>query len=62
MSLLSRLRRSDPRWEEDGPAARREYRRRRMREMTAFTTSLVAAAVAGAALAFRLGTALLSRG
>jgi hypothetical protein len=62
MSSLLRLRRPDPRWEEDGPAARREYRRRRTRETMAFATSLFAAAVAGAALAFRLGTALLSRG
>lgn len=62
MSSLSRSRRHDPRWEEDGPAARREYRRRRMRELTAFGTSLFAAVAAGAALAFRLGTALVSRG
>ena len=62
MSPLSRNRRPDPRWEEDGPAARREYRRRRVRELTSFGTSLLAAAVAGGALAIRLGTALLSRG
>ncbi len=62
MSPLSSLRRPDPRWEEEGPAARREYRRRRMRNMAAFMTSLVAAGAAGAALAFRLGSALLTRG
>ncbi len=62
MSALSRLRRPDPRWEEEGPAARREYRRRRTREMASFATSLVAAVMAVAALALRLGSALLSRG
>ena len=62
MPMLRRFRRRDPRWEEDGPAARREHRLRRLRDVAAFATSLVAAAAAGGMLALRLGTALAGRG
>ncbi len=62
MPTLRRFRRRNPRWEEDGPAARREHRLRRLREVAAFLTSLVAVAAAGGMLAMRLGTAIVGRG
>jgi hypothetical protein len=62
MPSLPRLTRTDPRWEEEGPSARREHRRQRIRELSAFATSLVAVAGAGAVWAVRLGVAGLGRG
>jgi hypothetical protein len=62
MPTLSRFRRRNPRWEEDGPSARREYRRRRTRELVAFGIALFAAVVAGAAWALHLGVTSLLRG
>jgi hypothetical protein len=62
MPSVHRFRRRDPRWEEDGPAARREYHRRRTLDLAAFIASLAAAAAAGGVLALRLGTALIGRG
>ncbi len=52
MPLFVMRGRRDPWWEADGPAARRERRRRRARGMLAFAVSLVA--VAGAALEWSL--------
>jgi len=60
--LLPRSTRRDPRWEEEGPSARREHRRQRIRELSAFATSLVAIVAAAAVWACRLGVAGLGRG
>jgi hypothetical protein len=54
-----RFRRRNPRWEEDGPSARREHRRRLAREITAFGTSLVAVVMSGAVWAVHLGVTSL---
>jgi hypothetical protein len=54
MRTLSLLRRRDPRWEEDGPVARREYRHRLAREVAAFGTSWFAAALSMGVLASQL--------
>lgn len=62
MPTAPRLVRRNPRWEEDGPAARREQRRQRLRALIAFATSLVAVAAAGGMWAVRLGVAALWRG
>ncbi len=48
MPSLSLRRRRDPRWEEDGPSARREHRRRRLVTLAAFATSLVALGLSAA--------------
>lgn len=55
---LSRLKRRNPRWEEDGPAARREQRVRRAREVAAFTASLVAVLGASGLWLVRIASAL----
>ena len=57
MPSLSQLRRRDPWWEADGPAARRERRRQRAMSYVAFTASL--AAVGGAAVAWALQMGLV---
>lgn len=65
MSALApqpRFRRRNPRWEEDGPIARREYRRRRIREVVAFGTSWFAAALSMSVLAAQLGGTRLIHG
>jgi hypothetical protein len=62
MPSLPRARRRNPRWEEDGPAARREYRLRRARAMLAFVASFVAAAAALGVLAIRVVTLVVARG
>jgi len=61
MLSLTRLTRRDPRWEEEGPSARREHRRQRARELSAFAISLVALAAVAAVWAVRLGVAGLGR-
>ncbi len=53
-SLVPRRRR-DPRWEEDGPAARHEHRRRRIRGLSAFAFALIAAAAAAVVWCLQLG-------
>jgi hypothetical protein len=50
-----RFRRRDPRWEEDGPIARREHRSRRVRELAAFSTSVVAVGLSVAVWAIHFG-------
>jgi fatty acid desaturase len=50
-----RPRRRDPWWEVDGPAARREHRRRKLVSTAAFLASLVAAGLAAAAWSIQLG-------
>jgi hypothetical protein len=62
MPSLPRPSRRNPRWEEDGPAARQMHRRQRLRELAALAASLVAVLGAGAAWAVRLGLAGLGRG
>ncbi len=62
MPSLARLRRRNPRWEEDGPAARRMHRVRHVREVAALGVSLLAVLGAAAAWAVRLGLAGLGRG
>jgi len=62
MPSVPLLRRRDPRWQEDGPVARREHRKRRVREVAAFATSLLAVAGAGVAWIVRLSLAGLGRG
>lgn len=57
-----RFRRRNPRWEEDGPSARREHRRRRVREIAAFGTSLVAVVMTAAVWAVHLGVTTLVHG
>jgi hypothetical protein len=47
--------RRDPWWEIDGPAARRERRRRRLVSITAFVMSLFAVTASAYAWAFHLG-------
>jgi hypothetical protein len=47
--------RRDPWWEIDGPAARRERRRRRMVSFAAFLMSLFAVTASAYAWAFHLG-------
>ena len=62
MSSLPRFRRRNPRWEEDGPSARREHRRQRARELVAFGTSIAAIGLAIAIWAVRLGATRLIHG
>lgn len=62
MSPLSRRPRRNPRWEEEGPIARKEYRRRRIRELTAFGTSLSALVLTSAVWAVHLGIGGLGPG
>jgi hypothetical protein len=54
LPTLPHLTRRDPRWEEEGPSARREYRRQQIREISAFATSVVAVVAAGAVVAARI--------
>lgn len=61
MPSLLHSRRRDPRWEEDGPRARREHRVRRLRELAAFGTSLLAAIAAGGFWVLRVG-GIIGRG
>jgi hypothetical protein len=58
MPTLS-LRRRDPWWGLEGPAARRRYRYQRLVSTTAFLASLVAVGGAGMAWAIQLGLAAL---
>ena len=51
---LPRLTRRNPRWEEEGPSARREYRRQRTREVGAFATSVIAVVAAAALVGLRI--------
>ncbi|HYO43713.1 MAG TPA: hypothetical protein VES19_10990 [Candidatus Limnocylindrales bacterium] len=51
--------RPDPDWEVDGPAARREQRRRRARGAIAFTVALGAVAFAAFAWSVELGLAAM---
>jgi hypothetical protein len=55
MPSLALRHRRDPRWQEDGPAARDERRRRRIREFTALACAMVAAAAAAALWCLQLG-------
>ncbi len=55
MPTLSLLRRRDPMWEVDGPAARRARRQQRVVSSVAFATSLVAIGAAALAWALQLG-------
>ena len=55
MPSLQRLTRRDPRWEEEGPSARREYQRQQVRELIAFATSVIAVVAAVVLWATRLG-------
>jgi hypothetical protein len=57
VSSLSLFRRRDPWWESDGPAARREHRRRRFVSTIAFGASLAALAAAAFAWSVELGLA-----
>jgi len=61
MPSLPRMTRRNPRWEEEGPSARREYRRQQTRELVAFATSLVAVMAVAAVWAERLASAGLGR-
>lgn len=62
MPSLPIPRRRDPRWQEDGPSARRERRLRRLRESAAFTVALLATLAAAALWVVRLGLTGLLRG
>ena len=53
--LLGLFARRDPWWEIDGPAARRERRRRRAVSLAAFMLSLFAVTASAYAWAFHLG-------
>jgi uncharacterized membrane protein len=55
MPSLSLLRRRDPMWEVDGPAARRARRQQRVVSSIAFATSVVAVGAAALAWALQLG-------
>ncbi len=57
MPSLSLLRRRDPWWELDGPAARRARRRQRLMSGVAFVAALVAVGGAAIGWALRLGLA-----
>jgi hypothetical protein len=57
MSTLSLFRRRDPWWEADGPAARRERRRQRTIQVTAFAAALVAVGASAFAWSIQLGVA-----
>jgi len=60
MAVRSSLRnRRDPYWEVDGPAARRETRKRKARSALAFTVALGAVAFAAFAWSIELGLAAL---
>ncbi len=59
MSTLSLFRRRDPWWEVDGPAARRDRRRRRFVASVAFLTALVALGCAAVAWSIELGLAAM---
>ena len=59
MPSLSLFKRRDPWWEADGPAARREHRRRRLMADLAFAASLVAVAAAAFAWSIELGLAAM---
>jgi len=61
MTRLSVPHRRNPRWEEDGPAARRERRGRRVRELVAFVAALVAVGAAGAMWLVSLGVTSVVR-
>ena len=57
MSSFSLFKRRDPWWESDGPAARREHRRRRFVATLAFAAGLTACAAATFAWSIELGLA-----
>ena len=57
MPSISLLRRRDPWWEADGPAARRERRRQRFVAGLAFTAALTAVGAATIGWAIELGIA-----
>jgi hypothetical protein len=57
MPSISLLRRRDPWWEADGPAARRARRRERFVSGIAFTAALTAVGFATVAWAIELGVA-----
>ena len=58
MPILA-LRRRDPWWGLEGPAARRRHRRERFTSFLAFATSLVAIAGAGVAWVIQIGLAAM---
>ncbi len=57
MPSISLLRRRDPWWESDGPAARRARRRQRFVSGIAFTAALTAVGFAAVGWAIELGVA-----
>lgn len=57
MSSFSLFKRRDPWWEADGPAARREHRRRRLMADLAFVASVTAVVAAAFAWSIELGVA-----
>ncbi len=60
MPSFSLFKRRDPWWEADGPAARREHRRRRLMADLAFAASLAAVAAAAFAWSIELGLASMA--
>ena len=59
MSTFLALRRRDPWWDMEGPAARRHHRYERFVSMTAFVASLAALGGAGMAWSIHLGFAAM---
>jgi hypothetical protein len=55
MSRLSLRRHHDPFWEVDGPAARREYRQRRLVSWLAFAAAVTAVVATAFAWSIELG-------
>jgi hypothetical protein len=57
VSSFSLFKRRDPWWESDGPAARREHRRRRLIASLSFATGVLAVGAAAFAWSIELGLA-----
>jgi hypothetical protein len=59
VSPFAPFKRRDPWWESDGPAARREHRRRRLMASLAFATATTAVLAAAFAWSIELGLAAM---